>query len=227
MIQRKFTPCYVEFVRGKYRYKSLSYLIMLIQGLSFNERRSLFLKDFNQLWDGLWSMNTDKKRDRLFYDAKEQFDRLMTGYQTDQGFMSLESLLDAHPVSYNEPEWGFPKGRREDQERDIECAVREFTEETGIPPEKYNIVDRARPYIEEFNGTDDNPYRHVYYLCQTKEYFPVWLDGNNPQVCAEIRKIGWFSLEECLNMIRPYHNAKKQVIQKIYDDVTTLAHQKK
>ena len=37
--------------------------------------------------------------------------------------------------------WGFPKGHTEDQETDIQTAIREVTEETGINIEKDEIED--------------------------------------------------------------------------------------
>ena len=40
------------------------------------------------------------------------------------------------------PEWGFPKGRRNLKERDRECAVREFSEETGLTAEDYIIQEK-------------------------------------------------------------------------------------
>jgi hypothetical protein len=56
-------------------------------------------------------------------------------YQKHHPF-SLQSLIDEckdkHPEwSWKEQEWGFPKGRRDNQENDFICGLREFTEETG------------------------------------------------------------------------------------------------
>lgn len=49
---------------------------------------------------------------------------------------SLQCLLDECAEKYphwswKEQEWGFPKGRRDNQENDFLCGLREFTEETG------------------------------------------------------------------------------------------------
>jgi 8-oxo-dGTP pyrophosphatase MutT (NUDIX family) len=46
----------------------------------------------------------------------------------------LVEECDQYPEwSWEEPEWGFPKGRRDTQESDWVCALREFKEETGQP----------------------------------------------------------------------------------------------
>ena len=38
------------------------------------------------------------------------------------------------------PEWGFPKGRRNYQENDIDCATREWEEETGYSRNQIKMV---------------------------------------------------------------------------------------
>ena len=222
MIQRKFTPCYVELIRGKYRQQPIDYLKMLIEGLSYNERRSLLTLTFEELWDRLWPPMNETEcptRERHFYEAKQLFLDLIKGYTRDEMFLSMDGLLDAIPITYQEAEWGFPKGRREHQERDIECSLREFQEETGIRPEQYQIVSRSRPYVEDFAGTNEIAYRHIYYLGYSPEYFPVWVDPRKPTVMAEIQKIGWFTVEECLSLIRPYHQAKKEMLQQLHEDI--------
>lgn len=49
---------------------------------------------------------------------------------------SIQTLIDECEQKYpewrwKEQEWGFPKGRRDSQESDFICGLREFTEETG------------------------------------------------------------------------------------------------
>ena len=48
-------------------------------------------------------------------------------------FYTLNDLIEEsnHYDNWIEAEWGFPKGRRNYQETDFECALREFSEETG------------------------------------------------------------------------------------------------
>ena len=49
---------------------------------------------------------------------------------------SLDKLIEKsnHLVQWSDTEWGFPKGRRNYQEDDRKCALREFEEETGEYP---------------------------------------------------------------------------------------------
>jgi 8-oxo-dGTP pyrophosphatase MutT (NUDIX family) len=45
-------------------------------------------------------------------------------------------MLNNLNINYEHPEWEFPKGRKNKDESDIECALREFEEETGINRDK-------------------------------------------------------------------------------------------
>jgi len=104
-------------------------------------------------------------------------------------------------------------------EHDIECAVREFREETGISDDRYQLVSRVKQYIEDFQGTNDVSYRHSYFLGYANEYFPVWYDSSIPSVAAEIRNIGWFTYDECMSLIRPYHDAKRKLLTNLHRDI--------
>ena len=65
---------------------------------------------------------------------------------------------------WSEPEWGFPKGRRNPGEKDLSCGIREFVEETGYPSNEINIIDNVIPYEEIFIGSNDKIYKQKYYL---------------------------------------------------------------
>ena len=49
-------------------------------------------------------------------------------------------VLNNSDNRYSDTEWGFPKGRRNNNEKDIECANREFYEETNYKNNEYQIL---------------------------------------------------------------------------------------
>ena len=57
-----------------------------------------------------------------------------------------------------------PKGRRNYKEKDLECALREFEEETGISSLRLNVVENVLPFEETFIGTNHKSYKHKYFL---------------------------------------------------------------
>jgi 8-oxo-dGTP pyrophosphatase MutT (NUDIX family) len=71
--------------------------------------------------------------------SKEKFTTLANGRGMGKGRhpFHLQTLVDECKQfpewEWDEPEWGFPKGRRDTEESDWVCALREFKEETGQP----------------------------------------------------------------------------------------------
>jgi len=58
---------------------------------------------------------------------------------------NLESLITNSTTNWETPEWEFPKGRRNYQENDLACALREFEEETGYSKNDINISSKYNP----------------------------------------------------------------------------------
>ena len=58
------------------------------------------------------------------------------------------------------------KGRKNKKitETDLQCAMREFKEETGISSDKYTIINNIEPLTEIFTGTDGALYKYVYFI---------------------------------------------------------------
>ena len=100
-----------------------------------------------------------------------------------------------------EPEWGFPKGRRNYNENDLICAIREVHEETGLEPSMYHLHQQVIPFKEEISAINQVSYCQKYYLarlnpgCQVLMYNPT-----NQQQIREVRKVGWFTIKQIATM---------------------------
>ena len=46
--------------------------------------------------------------------------------------ISLGDIIKKSTTKWTTPEWGFPKGRRNLKESNLDCSRREFMEETGL-----------------------------------------------------------------------------------------------
>lgn len=138
----------------------------------------------------------------------------------DLQLYTLERLLDESMQyqQWTEPEWGFPKGRRNNQEKDYECAIREFSEETGYNSYLLKNIHNIIPFEENFSGSNYKSYKHKYYLMNIS-----YLDSSTPTVFenTEVSAIGWKSIEDCISCIRPYNLEKIRMISKIHACLTT------
>ena len=108
-----------------------------------------------------------------------------------------------------EPEWEFPKGRREYLEKDIQVAIREWCEETGFKETNINIALNLLPFEELFFGSNYKSYRNKYYLAEFKGNCTT----HNIQL-SEISKLSWFTYEEAIENIRDYYLEKKDILKK-------------
>lgn len=201
MICRKDTFNYVEFLRGRYETNDVEYLGSLLEGMTISERNLIVNNDFDFLWNKLWIKKSQERFNKEYYSSKKKFNFLKKNSY-------LHDLNLKVSFIWSEPEWGFPKGRRNLGESDRNCAVREFEEETGIKNGSYIILNDIRPVKEIFYGTNSNKYKHVYYVAVSKEDIVTSIDPNNFLQVSEISSIQWFTFEDCLRKIRHYNKEK-------------------
>lgn len=227
MIQRKDSLSFMEFIRGKYKPDQVQYIIQLLGCMAANERNMLLTKTFEELWNIIWYQPTLPRQTSEFHDAKRKFDMLREGVYVGSKFITLKELIDIAPSPYTEPEWGFPKGRRRLKEEDIDCAVREFCEETAFIPSDIQVVKGLPPFEEIFFGTNNVLYRHVYYIAcfQGDQERSTTVDPNNINQAREVRAISWFSFEEILKHIRAHNKERKELFRQVHTKI--LSHLKK
>ena len=212
MICRKDSLGYIEFLRGKYPLYNKEYIQNLIDEMTIDEKNNLLTKNFDELWKELWGDFVNIQYRGEEKHSRDKFTQIKRGIQIyDEGTYDLESIIHCSTTNWNTPEWGFPKGRRNYQESDIACAVREFQEETGYTNNDIDIVTNIQPFEEIFIGSNFKSYKHKYFLANI---FENQIPKNNYQK-SEVSDLRWFTLEDCVNKIRPYNLEKIQIIKDI------------
>jgi 8-oxo-dGTP pyrophosphatase MutT (NUDIX family) len=224
MIRRKDTLGFVEFIRGKYPIYNKAYLQRLINEMTLDEKRRLQTQTFSELWTNVWGDYLNAKYQNEETISCERFNLLKDGVKIHRGngtscIVKLDELIENSSTRWTEPEWGFPKGRRNYQEKDIDCARREFSEETGYDASKLIVMQNIVPYEEIFMGSNVKTYKHKYYIA----YFP--LSQTTATVMShhlsskfqktEVSKMAWFTFDECMRHIRPYNLEKINILRKL------------
>jgi 8-oxo-dGTP pyrophosphatase MutT (NUDIX family) len=132
------------------------------------------------------------------------------GITIDNKLITLKNIIENSTTHWKETEWEFPKGRRNFKEKDLDCALREFEEETGIFRTNIHIIYNILPFEETFIGTNHKSYKHKYFLAYYKD------EGNDKNLNnfqkSEVSKLEWKTFEDCLESIRPYNLEKKKLI---------------
>ena len=216
MIRRKDTLGYIDFMRGKYLLQNKNYIMNMLKQMTIKERAMLREGNFDKLWKNLWGENTVLNKYKTEeISSKEKYDLLFSGILNKDIFFTLCSMIDECDALevWDEPEWGFPKGRRNYQEKDYECAIREFCEETGYSPEHLKNIQNIFPYEEIFTGSNYKSYKHKYYLMYM-DYEDSMISTNFES--SEVSKMEWKKYDDCINVIRPYNLEKKRMITNIY-----------
>ena len=211
LIQRNDSFGFVEFIRGKYPIYNQQYLQTLINEMTLEEKNKLVTMKFEDMWKLLWGDFSNGQYRNEETTSKEKFEYLKKGVKIKDIEYNIESLIASSTTKWKEPEWGFPKGRRNYQEKDIDCGIREFTEESGYSCNDFKLIENIIPYEEIFIGSNIKSYKHKYYLaCMINNT----LDIQDYQK-SEVKNIKWMSFDECLNYIRPYNLEKINIIEKI------------
>jgi 8-oxo-dGTP pyrophosphatase MutT (NUDIX family) len=219
MIQRRDTLGFVEFMRGKYNLSNYSYIYELFSIMTENERGRLISKDFDELWSDLWMNKNTRQYHNEYENSRKKYNKLKEGFygkkdNGDEEFVTLEKIHNTQPVKWQEPEWGFPKGRRMLKETDIECATREFREETGLEDTDYHICEDLGRIEETFYGTNNIRYRHIYFIgiWNDKSTKKLTVDSSNFSQISEIGNISWFPYTVAHNKIRCYNWEKRRLL---------------
>ena len=183
--------------------------------MTTTERNFIVNNDFDALWGLLWLNKHSKQYQNEYNNSKRKFNTLKDGIEIFDKNITLKSINEDSIKLYENPEWGFPKGRRNLKERDRECAVREFSEETGLTDEDYIIQEKIPTFCETFTGTNNIRYKHIYYIARWDSEKEVKVDPDNFSQMSEISDIRWFNVKDSVESIRTYNKEKRDMIKSV------------
>lgn len=216
LVMRKDSLGYVELIRGNYPLDDLEYLTNIFDEMTDTEKYRILNLPFSILWNDLWVEDEEKKAkyQKEFYNSEKQFNILKNGLLVEEEFTNLTSLVNNSKSKWDQPEWGFPKGRRNLKERDLQCAVREFEEETDIDRENIYVLRCIDPLEEDFIGSNKKRYKHIYYIAKlVGDIGTPSINQDKKIQVIEIGDIKWFTLSEALKSIRSYNREKKNILR--------------
>lgn len=211
MIRRKDSFGFIDFIRGKYSPYNIFQVQNIINEMSLVEKNEILTKSFDVLWLNMWgnSSNIQYKNEEI--TSSKKIETIRNGVIINNDTITLRNIVENSPTKWNETEWEFPKGRRNHKEKDLDCALREFEEETGISKEKITVVENVLPFEEIFIGTNHKSYKHKYFLAYMND---TEENLDNFQI-TEVSKIEWKTIDNCLESIRPYNLEKMRLITNI------------
>jgi len=200
MVRRKNSMAYTEFIRGKYDPEDLPYLKKLLSNMTVGEHMMITSAPFSDLWTSHWGLGRDQ-HSREYESSLKKFESL-----------KISEILQEVGTGFSESEWGFPKGRRLHRETDMDCATREFSEETNIPRSAY-IVCKNLILSEQFTGTNGISYKHTYFIALLREQVDLLKTTDEQQ--REVSAIGWKSIANCRTYTRPHYTQREEMLDSL------------
>ncbi len=142
--------------------------------------------NFTQIWYRIWADYIPNAP--MYHMAKTKFETTFCNVADPQRLRRLIST-----ATHAQRMWEIPKGKKSKRdEPELNCAVREFREETNITKKKYKIIpgaSREESYIDE-----SIRYTHKYFFALAGDSLPV-----NPQISAtnaETCEVRWMTMDE-------------------------------
>lgn len=227
MVSRKFSLGFIEFIRGKYNVSDSLSIINLFEQMYDDEIKYIKNNHYDNILYYFLNRHDETKEDVLnriyegkysteYCEAKIKFNMLLNPSEDDNNDVPYDLFFYIKNIKpkWKIPEWGFPKGRRDKRaEENMSCACREFEEETGYHDNEYIVLNKIEPIEEKMIGTNGIIYKHIYYLAVNHH-------DRNQLLCDfdsyEIGAVKWFSYNEAMERIRPYHIEKKKILTRVY-----------
>jgi 8-oxo-dGTP pyrophosphatase MutT (NUDIX family) len=206
LIEKKDSISYIEFIRGKYDIDNLDYIQLLIDRMSIIEKRKIRNNSFKESWNNLWYNSNNQTE----YDISFEKYKFLIKNEI------LNDLIKKTNKHFEYNEWEIPKGRRNINESNKECAIREFEEETNININDYNLYDNIIPFEEIYIGSNNIEYKNIYYIGELKNNVELIINENNENQMHEVKGIKWIGKNNYKDYIRDYSDYKLKVVEETF-----------
>lgn len=204
-VRKRSTYAYHSFVHAQYKSTSDDCILALLNKMTPDEKVDLLSLNFSQIWFRVWIYGTYR---HVFYASCAH--KFENNFCADKG-ARLQRLIQES--ASGEIVWEIPKGRRDPNEDQLDCAIREFQEETDIGPGQYKFVTVGRNHLMSFTHYDEGvSYTNSYYIAVTDSDFEPAVNFRNKHQVSEVSAIQWMSLSALevldsrrliINFVRP------------------------
>lgn len=211
MIKRSTTYHFCDFVAGRYKRRDDDHVIKLFNNMTYHEKMDILNMKFQNMWYRIYMYDPEQVPyvnnsawANAYYKKKNKFEKT---FCADYG-KKLHRLI-RNSVNAETP-WEFPKGRKNNRcERDMETAIREFSEETGLESDKYEMMWDVPPYVETYTDFGVT-YQNIYYFANILvDFDPIKKFYNKKQI-HEVSAVKWVSRQNI-----KYMNLEKKTLARM------------
>jgi len=206
--QRRDSISYIQYLQDLIDETNIEKYINLMSKEEKNRCLEYYYKnDPHSIWKDLWINHNSKIYKNDYKRCTDIFIKNMNKY--------LHYFKDDN-IGQKENPWCFPKGRMNYNENEIECALREFEEETCIPSNTISI-DKNVKFEELYIGSNNLLYKTVYYVAyipfipkKTYKYYP--LNIRKKFISSEFHEIEWMEYNTAMEHL---NEQKQKVLENV------------
>lgn len=185
LVKKRYTYAFNKFVNGRYRSDNRTELLTLFDEMTAEEKLDILSLNFTQIWYRIWLNNSQKMSS--FYAAKSKFENAFVA----DGGAKLRALISRSKKN-GSLIWEIPKGRKKSRiESDMQCGLREFTEETSVTKKQIKIFPDSAQYSYISDGVK---YTFIYYYALAKGNINPTVSIANKTQIGEIVEIKWMNM---------------------------------
>ena len=206
--QRRDSISYIQYLQDLIDENNIVKYINLMSIEEKNRCLEYYYKnDPHSIWKDLWINHNSKIYKNDYKRCTDIFLKNME--------KNIEYFRD-EKIGQKENSWCFPKGRLHHNENEIECALREFEEETCISS-KNVTVDKNIKFEEVYIGSNNLLYKTIYYIAYIP-YIPKKIYKYYPNnirkkfISSEFFEIEWIEYQTAMERL---DDSKKQILEKI------------
>ncbi|MCA9330247.1 NUDIX hydrolase [Candidatus Saccharibacteria bacterium] len=194
MLKKRYTYAFYSIILEKNTRKDETKIRALLNKTTMEEKMILYQLNFEKAYNVIWNGTV---LDKTFYENhRKQFYREWV--KPDGGAKFLSLLRGAQ---HGRLEWSLPKGRKNSKcEKNLDCAIREFNEETNVSLSCCRILDCKRTYVIQDNGI---VYHYTYFLAIPRSGIRPRINFSNRYQLDEIKDISWVPVTQ-INGTRLY-----------------------
>lgn len=205
LVKKRVSYAFSAFVRGCYNSSNSAEMIKLFSGMTIDEKQDILSLNFGYIWYRTW-LDTAQLSHK-YHVAKSKYENT---FFPDNG-SKLRRMMKLSATSHRL--WEIPKGKKQSSaESDVHCAIREFSEETGVAKSKYKITAGIKLY----NYVDDGvEYCNKYIIAVAIAPFTLTVNLDNRAQSGEISEVNWMTLGDVRRI--DSHGCLSRVVREIFN----------
>jgi len=194
VVKKKTSYAFEYFIKTIHKKKKNSELIKCFKNMTYDEKFALSTFNVDYILYRLFSDFDSVKKYKT--NIINNFTKYYTSYYSYNLIYGLLNTTSSIPLEYD-----LPRGRVNDDEMLLECAIREFREETTLQKKQYRLFPKfsAKNIITDNNIT----YEYTYFLAllddrenKINRNNTNYVNFYNKKQSDELNELRWLNLNE-------------------------------